>query len=437
MLLLGPGAFLTNNIFWYKGVERLYILSWDTNLKVRLVGETLFNIFFWMYFPFLTLYFSGEFGKGTAGLLMSIPPLIGIFGTLFGGYMADTLGRRKTMLIGSFMQAGMFALFAISLSNWMDYVAYIGISLGGSIYYPASSSMVADLTKEEDRREVFATFVTATNIGAVIGPLLGAIFFFEYREVLLWTCTLITFIYSVVIYLLIEETKPHYAINNGRNSNVLFVFQDQWKNYSIIFLDKVFAFYILAGIFVTVAFRQLNMYLAVYVEEYVPKQTFIKWGNWEVELSGLEIFGWMLGVNGLLFVIGVIPITKWFHNWKDRDALILSSLLFGLGMFLMGFTTYIWLLFVFTIIFTIGEIMNGPVANSFVSKYAPEESRGKYMGAANLQNAVGRFIAPITVILSTTISPIGVFGCIFLFTIISSWIYYLVFKKIPNETESS
>jgi MFS transporter, DHA1 family, multidrug resistance protein B len=414
------------------GFSSLKILSWDLNLKVRLVGETLYNTLFWMYFPFLTLYFSKTFGITIAGLLMSIPPLIGIVGSLLGGYLSDRLGRRVTMLYGALMQTGMFALFALSISDWVDYVAYIGISLGGAIYHPASNAMVADLTPEKDRRKVFATFVTAMNIGCVFGPLLGSVFFFQYRSELLWTCTFVTLIYFIAILLMIRETVPESARKSEQATRLSSIFKEQWKNYQVIFFDKVFALYILAGIFVTIAFRQLNMYLAIYVEDYVPAQTLFSWKDWSFELSSMEVFGWIMGLNGLMFVLCVIPVTKWFEHWSDRNSLILSSFLFGFGMFLVGLTTNVWLLFGFVIIFTIGEILNGPVSSSFVSKYAPEEARGQYMGASNLQFSIGRFLSPLTLILSTWLPAVGVFGFIFLCTLISIGIYLKLFQITPS-----
>jgi len=39
------------------------IRDWDANLKVRLVAEALVNITYWMFFPFLSIYFAEEFGK--------------------------------------------------------------------------------------------------------------------------------------------------------------------------------------------------------------------------------------------------------------------------------------------------------------------------------------------------------------------------------------
>lgn len=140
-------------------------LSWDINLRTRLIGETLFNMLFWMYFPFLAIYFSDELGVVKAGIMMTAPSIIIIFGGMIGGYITDQFGRRKIMLIGAFVQVAFFALFALSFAPWLDYVAFIGISLGKSFYRPASSAMVADLVPDEERRSVFATFASANNLG--------------------------------------------------------------------------------------------------------------------------------------------------------------------------------------------------------------------------------------------------------------------------------
>ncbi|MBB6670476.1 MDR family MFS transporter [Cohnella nanjingensis] len=408
-------------------------LKWDLNLRTRLIGETLFNLLFWMYFPYMTLYFRSVFGEQTAGLLMSVPPLIGIFGSLIGGHLSDRLGRRFTMLLGAFTKTGMFAIFALSLSHWTDYLAFIGISLGGALYGPASSAMVADLTPERDRRVVFATFVTAMNIGAVFGPALGAVFFFRYRSELLWTCTGVMLLYAVAVWFIVRETLPASAKAVKPAQGALSLLQAQVAGYAVIFRDRAFAVYIAAGIFVTFAFMQLDLYLAVYVKDYVPAQTLIAWEGGSFALSSMGVFGWMMGINGLLFVLGVLPVTRWMAAWSDRNVLIFSSLLFGIGMFLIGWTTNAWLLFGFTILMTIGELSRSPVAQSFVSRYAPEAARGQYMGAASLQFAVGRFLAPSTVILSAWLSPIAVFGIILLCTLISIALYIGLFRMLPAQ----
>lgn len=106
------------------------IRLWNTNLKVRLFGEALFNMLFWMYFPFITVYFGAALGNHIAGILMTVPPIFSIVGSLLGGALADRLGRRPVMLLGASLQTVMFALFALSPSHWTDYAAFIGIGFG-------------------------------------------------------------------------------------------------------------------------------------------------------------------------------------------------------------------------------------------------------------------------------------------------------------------
>lgn len=412
----------------------MYWLKWDLNLKIRLIGDSLFNMLFWMYFPFMTLYFSGIFGKSVASMLMAVPPLISIFASLLGGFLSDRFGRRPPMLAGYLIQSLMFGIFAMSTNHWVDYAAYIGIGLGGSIFSPASSAMVADVTAEKDRRLVFATFVTGRNIGAVFGPALGSIFFIHHRTELLWACTVVTLLYFFMILWKIRETMPPRPREEGKRGTISLLLKEQFTNYGVIFKDRAFAIYIAAGILVTIAFMQLDMYLATYVKEYVPAQPLLSIGDWTYTLSGTDVFGWMLGINGLLFVVGVLPVTKLFEHTSDRNVFIISSVLFGVGMFLIGLTTHVWLLFLFIIIMTIGEISRSPVTESFVSKYAPADARGQYMGASNLQYSLGRFLAPMTVLLSSWLGPVQVFGIILLCTLLSAVLYIVLFRIIPQDT---
>lgn len=415
----------------------MQIRLWDNNLKVRLVGEALFNMLFWMFFPFITIYFGTALGNHIAGILMTVPPIFGLAGSLLGGALADRIGRRPVMLLGASLQMAMFALFAMSSSHWVDYVAFIGIGLGGAIYRPASTAMVADLVPSENRRQIFATFTTANNLGAVLGPALGAIFFFHYREELLWTCALVTLLYLIAIYYVVHETLPTTVKSQGGTTSLTRVFKDQCKGYGIIFRDKVFLIYTLAGIFALVPIMQLDLYLPVYVINHVPAQALFTWNGESLMLSSTEIYGWLLGFNGLLFVLFILPVTKWFNSWKERDVFILSSLLAGVGTFALGLNSNIWYLFFITIIFTFGEIVRSPVTQSFISRYAPEHARGQYLGANSLQPTIGKFLAPVTVFLSSWVMPMGIFSIILVFAFISIALYVYLFRIYVEQPHAS
>ncbi|WP_438431171.1 MDR family MFS transporter [Gorillibacterium sp. sgz500922] len=441
------------------------IRSWSANLKVRLLGEALFNMLFWMYFPFITVYFGDAFGNGIAGLLMTVPPLFSLIGSLAGGAMADRLGRRPVMLAGTTLQTLMFALFALSPSPWVDYAAFIGIGLAGAVYRPASTAMVADLVPVQHRRQVFATYTTANNIGAVLGPAIGAVLFFRYRQELLWACSGVMLLYFSAIFLTVRETLPTSAGRNSASvsadsregtaalpahpvpsgpfafplSSIVQAFVRQMKGYGVIFRDKVFLVYSLAGIFSLVPILQLDMYLAVYITNHVPAQAIVPWHGAPV-LSGKAIFGWLLGFNGLLFVLFILPVTNWFHGWRERDVFILSSLLSGVGTFLVGVYSNFWYLFVITIVFTFGEMVRSPVSQSFIARYAPEHARGQYMGADNLQYTFGKFLAPLTVFLSGWLPPMAIFSVILGFAAVSIGFYvwlFRIYREPSQQTDSA
>lgn len=406
----------------------MQIRVWDLNLKVRLIGEGLFNMLFWMYFPFITVYFSGALGSHIAGILMTVPPIFSLIGSLLGGALTDRLGRRPVMLLGASVQTVMFVLFAVSPSPWIDYLAFIGIGLGGAIYRPASSAMVADLVPAQNLREVFATFTTANNIGAVLGPALGAIFFFQYRQELLWTCAAVLLLYFIAIFFMVQETLPQAVKSPKESVSIARLFTEQWKGYGIIFRDKVFLIYILASIFALIPIMQLDLYLPVYVFNHVPAQTLFTWNGTSLTLSSKEIFGWLVGFNGLLFVLFILPVTKWFGKWKERNVFILSSLLAGFGTFFVGLNSNIWYLFFVTIIFTFGEMVRSPVTQSFIGRYAPKDKRGQYMGADSLQYTFGKFLAPMTVFLSNWVAPMGIFTIILVLALISIVFYIQLFR---------
>jgi MFS family permease len=198
----------------------------------------------------------------------------------------------------------------------------------------------------------------------------------------------------------------------------------------------VFLIYILAGVFALIPIMQLDLYLPVYVINHVPTQPLFIWKGTSLILSSTEIFGWLVGFNGLLFVLFILPVTKGFRKWKERNVFILSSLLSGFGTFFVGLTTNIWILFFITIIFTFGEIVRSPVTQSFISRYAPAHARGQYMGADSLQYTMGKFLAPMMVFLANWIPPMGIFSIILLLAFISIGLYILLFKMFVEQSEA-
>ena len=421
----------------------MILREWDLNLKIRLVGEWLFGLFFWMLLPFMAIYFAEELGKTMAGILLVLSQVLSVFANLVGGYLADTYGRKRMMVFAAFVQSAAFVLFAFANSPWLQspiltFIAFSIIGIMGSLYYPASAAMVADLVSEEQQSKVFAVFYTMININVVLGPILGAYFFFSHRFELLITSIVINFIVAFVLLKFIKETLPEKREEVEKQTGWLTVVNEQIKNYRIIFQDRVFLLFIIAGILVAQTFTQLDLLLAVYIKENVPTQEFF-----HLILNGETLFSWIIAENGFLVALFTVYVTRLANYFSERTIFLLSSFAYGIAMIIFPHTISVWGLIIAMLIFTFGELFVVGIQNSFVSKLAPAHMRGQYFAAATLRWSVGRTIAPIAIPLTAWIGYQYTFYIIAVLAFLSAFLYSVMFgllqerkiqvKKVLNE----
>ncbi|MEI4827862.1 MFS transporter [Bacillus sp. FJAT-53711] len=421
----------------------MILREWDLNLKIRLVGEWLFGLFFWMLLPFMAIYFAEELGKTMAGILLVLSQVLSVFANLVGGYLADTYGRKRMMVFAAFVQSAAFVLFAFANSPWLQspiltFIAFSIIGIMGSLYYPASAAMVADLVSEEQQSKVFAVFYTMININVVLGPILGAYFFFSHRFELLIASIVINFIVAFVLLKFIKETLPEKREKVEKRTGWLTVVNEQIKNYRIIFQDRVFLLFIIAGILVAQTFTQLDLLLAVYIKENVPTQEFF-----HLILNGETLFSWIIAENGFLVALFTVYVTRLANYFSERTIFLLSSFAYGIAMIIFPHTISVWGLIIAMLIFTFGELFVVGIQNSFVSKLAPAHMRGQYFAAATLRWSVGRTIAPIAIPLTAWIGYQYTFYIIAVLAFLSAFLYSVMFgllqerkiqvKKVLNE----
>ena len=413
------------------------IRDWDRALKVRLFGEFFSNLSFWMVFPFLAIYFAEEFGASVAGVLLVFSQLFSVAANLVGGYCADRFGRRTMLFFSATAQGLAFILFAMGNSPWLDspwlaYVAFTIAGMCGSFYHPASQAIVADVVPEKDRSTVFSVFYTSINISVVIGPIVGAVLFFQYRFALLLAAGIIFCIVGFALRFLTEETlsnemKQKLMANSG--DNWIQVMVNQVKAYGLIVKDKVFFLFIIGGILLAQTYMQLDLLIPVYLEGMMDKQVIGNLFNREWAVTGEGTYGILLSENGLLVVMLTVFITRWMTKYPEKWVFFLSSFLYAVSMLVFPMTTNFWVLILAMGIFTFGELATVGLQESFVSKLAKEEMRGQYFAAASLRYTIGRTIAPLVLPLSVLVGYSWTFVVLAALALLSGFIYIWTFVE--------
>ncbi len=134
--------------------------------------------------PYLPL-FMGENGidKSTYSLLAAIHALSIIFLEIPSGYLADTIGRKRTLVIGAFLGAFGYLIYSLSYSFSGFLLAMVVLGVGQSMISGSDSAMlyeslvavnkVKDYSRYEGRIIALGSFLETA--GAPLGGLLAAI----------------------------------------------------------------------------------------------------------------------------------------------------------------------------------------------------------------------------------------------------------------------
>jgi MFS family permease len=123
----------------------------------------------------LALFFSAlKFSDFYIGLFMTLTLLGDVLLSLLLTLVADRVGRRRVLFLGSFLMVLSGAVFALCENFWILLIAAVFgvISATGSDFGPfraIEESTLSQLTRPETRADVLAWYVTTAALGSAIG----------------------------------------------------------------------------------------------------------------------------------------------------------------------------------------------------------------------------------------------------------------------------
>jgi len=327
-----------------------------------------------LIFPFFTLYVRQRFGvpMATIGVAMAAMAGVGLISGALGGALADRFGR-KTLMVGGLMLA---AVSSFTMGVVDSLAAFVAVAIFMNVIFPlsrpASEAMVADLVEPEKRARAYGLMRVAFNLGVAIGPAVGG-FLAERSYFTLFVGDAVTsLVFALIILFFIAETKPEVAKEERAAHGA---------GYGPLLRDTPFLIFCLVSIAVAVVYAQMNSTWPVYMKE--------NYGITERQ------YGLMMSLNAAMVVLFQFPITSFTERHARTTMLALAAVLYGLGFGLVGFVNTALLFALAIAIWTVGEMVHVPVSQAYVADVAPEDMRGRYMGAAGLTWGVGWSLGPL------------------------------------------
>lgn len=369
----------------------------DRNVWIRFIGESINGIAFMMLLPFLALYLKDRVDHiWEVGIVMGVSPLASVFGTMIGGRLADIYGRKPLMVISMAGNAVVMLGFVRFDDFWSFVILSLFLGFFNSLFHPAASAMVADVTEPSKRTEAFGLLRMGHNIGAAIGPLIGASVVLFSKSVIFMISSMSMFFYALIVLIWIKESLPKSDKKENSDNDPSEKEEKLPSPFKVILRDKLLFIFIITGVIISMSFTQTEGMLPLHFDQTLPDLT-----------DAQNPFTYMLAFNGLLVVLFQFPISRWAGNRAIGKVMLYGCILFGFGLLSVGWlpraftalsTSYWAIMLVFLAIYgvyTLGEMLMSPVQMTFVANLAPENLRGTYMGAAGLQWILGGVTGPV------------------------------------------
>lgn len=130
--------------------------------------------------PYQTLYFE-EIGASPIliGLLLAYGTAVTVLALLVGGHIADTWGRRRIIIVFSWVSVASAAVYALVNAPYLIVIP-LTMASAASVYTPAFNSVLFDEIKPNDRIRAFSVFSAINTIPSIFAPTFGALLMDQY-----------------------------------------------------------------------------------------------------------------------------------------------------------------------------------------------------------------------------------------------------------------
>ncbi|MBC2203036.1 MDR family MFS transporter [Listeria seeligeri] len=378
------------------------------NIRARILIQFLSKIIGSMIFPFLAIYFTMEINSSVAGVLLLINVFVQFVAGIYGGHLADVIGRRKLMITGEVLKV--FAFLGMVLCNspffhspWITFAMLLIISVAQGLVNPAGEAMLIDVSTPENRAFMYSISYWANNLSMLIGIMVGGWFFVDYLFPLLVALLIMSFVTAWLTIILISETLERKVVPEKGSYGLL----EMFKSYGQVLHDYRFLLYTIGGIAIMSIEYQRGNYISVRLAEDF-QHFLVNFGPLgEVNLNGVQIVSVLTAVNTLFIVLFTVPIARWVTKRAQQPIMYVGFSLFAIGFAVCAFANSLIVLLIATAVLSIGELLYVPTRQTILATIVDDNKRGAYMAFNGIIFQIGKMIGSVSLVFAPFIGKYG------------------------------
>jgi proton-dependent oligopeptide transporter, POT family len=317
---------------------------------------------------------------GTGSMLLYLLPLI-------TGAIADKVGYTRMLIISFTVYITGFYMIRSFDTFGMVFFAFIWTCVGGALFKPIISAMIARTTTAETSSIGFGIFYMMINIGGFIGPFIAGVVMNKSWDYVFYI-SMVTMGVNYLITLFFFKDPIVKDKTSSLGKSILQAF----KNILITLENWKYILFLLIMVLFWTAFNQLYYSFPVFVDQWVNTAMLYdgiysvwpwlaeKIGTQEGTISAVTISS----LDAFFIILFQLIVSALVMRFRPLSAMMGGILVLSGGVGLMFSSQSGWLVILGILIFALGEMASSPKFTEYIGRIAPDDKKALYMGTSFL-----------------------------------------------------
>lgn len=333
-----------------------------------------------VFMPLSILYFLAvtPLSVVEVGLALSIAAAVTLPAGPFVGALVDRWGAKRMLRAGNLLQAAGMAGYLVSQSLAAVVACTLVVSLGRTAFWGSYGNIVTAITRPGERERWFGFLGALRNVGFALGGLMAGAAVAVGSDLAFHAVVAVNGASYLVSWWLLG------AVPDPRPTRTAAGLPGSWGD---VLRDRAYLVLVAAQVGYSMPMMILNIALPVYA------------------VTVLDLPGWLTGamftVNCIMVGLGQGLVVSAMSGRVRFRMLLLCQVAFA-ASFVLFLSAAWWpvvvgtgVMLVGTVVYTLGELVGGPVTSATAAEAAPDHLRGRYLSLGQLSWGVSGAVAPV------------------------------------------